>query len=156
MNQYFQNLHRFYMEQGSSRQGKTWGMKLVGFLMDAAISIWNKRNSMEHNRVAHGLSEVENIRLKLEVEKQLRLGGVGVKRKDKHLFKYTKDKIWSQSGEWIRSWLASVHIARNQIQQAKEELHLSRGNLTFIRKRPEKSEIRQILRERKQRARRNK
>ena len=124
--------------------------------MDAAISIWNKRNSMEHNRVAHGLSEVENIRLNLEVEKQLRLGGVGVKRKDKYLFKYTKDKIWTQSGEWIRSWLASVHIARNQIQRAKEELHLSRGNLTFIRKRPEKSEIRQIIREQKQRAKRNK
>ena len=59
---------RFYREQGSNRQGKTWGIKLVGFLLDATISIWNKRNLMEHNRVAHGLSEVENIRLKLEVE----------------------------------------------------------------------------------------
>ena len=53
--------HRFYMEQGSRKQGKSWGTKLVGLLMDVAISIWNKRNSMEHNRVAHGLSEVENI-----------------------------------------------------------------------------------------------
>ena len=81
--------------------------------MEAAISIWNKRNSMEHNRVAHGLTEVENIRLSLEVDKQLRLGLAGVKRRDKYLFKYTKEKIWAQSGEWIRSWLASVHIARN-------------------------------------------
>ena len=70
---------------------------------------------MEHNRVAHGLTEVENVRLSLEVDKQLRIGFVGVKRRDKYLFKYTKEKIWSQSGEWIRSWLASVHIARNQM-----------------------------------------
>ena len=59
---------RFYKEQGSNRQGKTWGVKLVSLLLDATVSIWNKRNLMEHNRVAHGLSEVENIRLKLEVE----------------------------------------------------------------------------------------
>ena len=90
--------HRFYTEQGSRNQGKSWGTKIVGLLMEAAISIWNKRNSMEYNRVAHGLTEVENIRLSLEVNKQLRLGFVGVKRRDKYLFKYTnKEKIWAQS-----------------------------------------------------------
>ena len=148
--------HRYYIEQGLRRQGKSWGIKLVTLLVKATISVWNKRNFMEHNRVVHGLSEVENIRLSREVNKQLRLGYAGIKQRDKYLFKYTKEKIWVQSGEWIRSWLASVHIARNQIQRAKEELHLLQGNLKFIRKRPEKSEIRQILRERKQRARRNK
>ena len=146
--------HKFYIEEGSRKQGKTWGTKLVDLLMEAALSIWNKRNSMEHNRVAHGLSEVENIRLSLEVDKQLRLGLVGVKRKDKSLFKYTKKKIWAQSGEWIRSWLASVYIARNQMQQAKEELNLLRGKLTYIRKRPERLEIRQIEKERKEQVKR--
>ena len=29
---------------------------------------------MEQNRVAHGLSEVENVRLSLEVNRQLQLG----------------------------------------------------------------------------------
>ena len=80
------------MEQGSRKQGKSWGTKLVGLLMEAAISIWNKRNSMEHNRVAHVLTEVENIRLSQEVNKQLRLGKAGIKQKDKYLFKYTKEK----------------------------------------------------------------
>ena len=88
------------------------------------------------------------------MDKQLCLGFAGVKRKDKYLFKYTKEKIWSQSGEWIRSWLASVYIARNQMQQAKEELNLSRGKLTYIRRRPERLEIRQIEKERKERVKR--
>ena len=71
--------HRYYMEQGSRKQGQTWGIKLVGFLMEAVMNIWNKRNSMEHNRVAHGLTEVENVRLSLEVDKQLRMGFRDVK-----------------------------------------------------------------------------
>ena len=76
---------------------------------------------------------------------------VGVKRRDKYLFKFTKEKIWAQSGEWIRSWLALVHIARNQMGQAKEELNLSRGNLTYIRKRPERHEINQMEKDRRER-----
>ena len=106
---------------------------------------------MEHNRIAHGLTEVENIRLNLEVDKQLRLALVGIKRRDKYLLKYTKEKIWAQSGEWIRAWLASVHIARNQMGHAKEELNLSRGNIAYIRKRPGKQEIKQIVKERRER-----
>ena len=61
--------HRFYTEKGSRNQGKSWVTKIVGLLMEAAISVWNKRNSMEHNRVAHGLTKVENISLSLEVNK---------------------------------------------------------------------------------------
>ena len=144
--------HRYYMEQGSRKQGQTWGIKLVGFLMEAANNVWKKRKSVEHNIVAHGLTEVENVRLSLEVDKQLRMGFRDVKRRDKYLFKYTKEKIWSQSGEWIRSWLASVYIARNQMARAKDEMYLSRGKLNYLRKRPNRQEIRQIMKERKKRS----
>ena len=139
------------MNQGSRKQGQSWGIKVVGYLMEAAINVWNKRNSMEHNRVAHGLTEIENVRLSFEVDKQLRMGVRDVKRRDKYLFKYTKEKIWSQSGEWIRSWLALVYIARNHMEQAKEEMNLSRGNLLYRRKRPNRQEIRQLMKHRKER-----
>ena len=139
---------------GSRKQGKSWGTKLVGLLMESKISIWNKRNSMKHNRVANGLTEVENIRLCLEVNKQLRLGFAGVKQRDKYLFKYTKEKRWAQSKEWIRSWLESVHISRNQMGQAKEELFLSSGKLTHLRKRLDRHEIRQIEKDRRERLKR--
>ena len=78
------------------------------------------------------------------------MGFVGVKLRDKYLFKYTKEKLWTQSGEWIRSWLASVHIARNHMAQAKEEMNLSRGNLSYRRQRPNRQEIRLIMRRRKE------
>ena len=147
--------HRYYTDQGSRKQGQSWGIKLVGYLMEIAFNVWNKRNSMEHNRVAHGLTEIENVRLSLEVDKQLRMGVRNVNRRDKYLFKYTKEKIWAQSGEWIRSWLTSVHIARNHMAQAKKEMNLSRGNLSYRKQRPNRQEIRLIMKRRKELLKRN-
>ena len=118
--------------------------KLVPFLHEDQCQAYMNENGINNQNSTF----LDNY---LEVNKQLRLGLVGVKRRDKYLFKYTKEKIWAQSGEWIRSWLASVHIARNQMGQAKEELNLSRGNLTYIRKRPERHEIKLMERDRHER-----
>ena len=57
--------------------------------------------------------------------------------------------LWSKNGTYIRSWLATVLIARGDYQEAKIELERSRGNMGYKRKRPTGSEIRKCKKRRK-------
>lgn len=47
--------HRYYRERGSCKQDRTRGKKLVGGLIEFSLSKWNKLNSLDHNKTAHGL-----------------------------------------------------------------------------------------------------
>ena len=134
--------HKYYLHIGSRKQGLSWGTKLCKKLIDASNSLWNKRNTFEHDRKLHGIIEVEDIRLKREIKAQYRLGITSLKQSDRYLFNEPMLDLWSKNGTYIRSWLATVLIARGEYQEAKIELARSRGNMGYKRKRPTGLEIR--------------
>ncbi len=98
-------------------------------LIDTSLSLWNKRNTFEHDRKLHGLIEVEYIRLKRAIKEQYRLEITNLKQLDRYLFNGPMLDLWSKNGTYIRSWLAIVLISRGNYQEAKIELGRARGNM---------------------------
>ena len=118
---------------GSKKQSITWGTKLCEKLIEASHSLWTKRNTFEHDRKLHGLIEMEDIRLKTAVKAQYLKGITGLRISDRYLFNNLMINLWSKNGTYIRSWLATVLIARGLYQESKLELGRSRGNMRYIR-----------------------
>ncbi len=145
----WQQQHEYYLYLGSRKQGYSWGTKLCEKLIDASHSLWNKRNTFEHDRKLHGLIEVEDIRLKKAIKEQFSLGKTNLKQSDEYLFQGSMLDLWSKNGTYIRLWLATVLIARGEYQEAKMELTRSRGNMGYKRIRPTGSEIRKCKKRRK-------
>ena len=54
-----------------------------------------------------------------------------------------------QNGAQIRSWLATVLIARDHYQEAKMKLKRSRGNMGYKRKRPSFVKIHKMQKKKK-------
>ena len=108
-----------------------------------------ERNTFEHDRKLHGLIKVEDIHLKRAIKEQYRLGKTDLKQSDRYLFNGSMLDLWSKNGTYIRSWLATVLIARGEYQEAKIELARSRGNMGYKRKRPTGPEIRKCKKRRK-------
>ena len=144
----WQQQHEYYLYLGSRKQGYSWGTKLCEKLIDASHSLWNKRNTFEHDRKLHGLIEVEDIRLKKAIKEQFSLGKTNLKQLDEYLFQGSMLELWSKNGTYIRSWLATVLIARGEYQDAKLELTRSRGNMGYKRIRPTGLEIRKCKKRR--------
>ena len=145
----WQQQHEYYIYMGSKKQGITWGTKLCKKLIEASHSMWTKRNTFEHDRKLHGLIEVEDVRLKTAVKAQYLKGITGIRISDRYLFNNSMIKLWSKNGTYIRSWLATVLIARGLYQEAKMELRRSRENMGYERKRPTGVEIKKCKKRRK-------
>ena len=80
---------------------------------------------------------------------QYRLGKTNLKQSDRYLLNGSVLDLWSKNGTYIRSWLATVLIARGEYHEAKIELSRSRGNMGYKRKRPTGLEIRKCKKRRK-------
>ena len=102
--------------------------------------VWNKRNSIEHNRSSHGLNAVENIRLEKAVKLQYRLGTTGLLATAAYLFRTSILDLLAHDNACIRTWLATVLLARGQINASKRELQSSRGLIGYVRSRPTEME----------------
>ena len=109
-----------------------------------------KRNSIEHDRNNHGLQEVEELILEKQVRIQYRLGMRNLSQSEAYLFRQTRQELWFQDREFIRSWLAAVLIARGEYDQARRELTASRGKVGYVRSRSSSREQLECL-ERRQR-----
>ena len=57
----------------------------------------------------------------------------GLKRSNKYSFNNSMLKLWSQNGDYIQSWLATV-LSRGQYQKIKMELKRIMGNKGYKRK----------------------
>ena len=122
-----------YIHLGSRRKGKTWAKQLCEKLIQATHSLWLKRNLFEHNRTSHGLKKIEDVR-EQAVEWQYAIGISGLKQSDHFLFQKSKVELWVQSGEYIRSWLATVLLARGEFESAKQDILNNRGEKRGFRK----------------------
>ena len=131
----------YYTQIGSRKQGMSWVKKLCGKLIDATHALWRKRNSYEHDRTIHGLREIEDVRLEEAVKRQYVMGRTGLHASDKYLFNKTRLELWSYRGEYVRTWLATILIARGEYEIAQEEMSNHRGSKNKPRKRTTQSEI---------------
>ena len=111
--------------------------KLIGI----THALWNKRNSIEHDKTQHGLHEIEDVRLEEAVKYQYTLGPESLNPADKYLFNQPRYKLWAQKGEYIQAWLSTVLIARGEFDEAKKEMLNDRGNRKHQRKRATGREI---------------
>ena len=90
----WQQQHDYHLHIGSRKQGITWGTKLYKKLIETSHSLWNKRNTFEHDRKLHGLIEVEDIRLKRVIKVQYEKGIAGLKASDRYLFNGLILNLW--------------------------------------------------------------
>ena len=137
-----------YEHIGSKKTGLKWGGNLRDKLIIATRSLWNKRNSIEHDTTYHGIQELEDLKLEKEIRAQYRLGTNDLPASAAYLFSPTRQELCSQDGAYIRSWLATVLIARGEYDRVKEELISSRGKVGYIRARPNMMEVSDIKRKR--------
>ena len=131
----------YYTQIGSLRKGSTWARQLCEKLMDATHSLWRKRNSFEHDRMTHGMRELEDVRLEDAVKRQYTLGTEGLHVSDHFLFNKPRLELWSYPGEYVRSWLATVLIARGENDLAQQEMGTFLGDKCARRKRPTPGEM---------------
>ena len=110
-------------------------------LIDATHSLWRKRNSFEHDRETHGLREIEDVRLEEAVKRQYALGKEGLHASDHFLFNKPRLELWSYPGEYVRSWLATVLIARGENALAQQEMSTFLGDKSACRKRTAPGEM---------------
>ena len=141
------NLQQGYYEHiGSKQTGVKLGETLCDKLITATHLLWNKRNSIEHNKTHHGIQDLEDLSLEKEIRSQYRLGTNDLPDSTAYLFSQTRQELWSQDGAYIRSWLATVLLTRGEYNRAKEELIASRGKVGYIRARPNMGEVLDINR----------
>ena len=131
----------YYTQINSRKQGMTWAKKLCGKLIDATHALWRKRNSYEHDRTSHGLREIEDVRLEEAVKRQYAMGRIGLHASDHYLFNKTRLELWSYRGEYVRTWLVTILIARGEYEIAQEEMLNHRGSKDKQRKRTTSAEI---------------
>ena len=131
----------YYTQLRSWKKGRTWARKLCEKLMDATHALWIKRNYFEHDRGAHWLREIEDIRLEEAVRRQYSLGTEGLHTSDHYLFNKPRLELWSYPGEYVRSWLATVLIARGEHASAKQEMSQYLGDKGRCRKRTAPEEM---------------
>ena len=89
----------YYTQIGSWKKGSTWVRKLCEKLIDATHALWRKQNSFEHDREAHGLREIEDVRLEESVKQQYVLGTEGMHTLDHFLFNKQRLELWSYPEE---------------------------------------------------------
>ena len=110
-------------------------------LMDANHALWIKWNSFEQDRDAHGLREIEDVRLEEAVRRQYYLGTEGLHTSDHYLFNKPRLELWSYPGEYVRSWLDTVLISRGEHASAKQEMSQYFGDKRRCRKRTAPGEM---------------
>ena len=114
---------------GSRKKDITWGTNLYEKLIEGINSLWTKQNLFEHDRKLHEVWEAEDIRLKTSIGNSYKLGKTALEKCDKYVFNNKMLKLWSNNGAYIRSYLATVLIAREIYQEVKLELGRLRGNM---------------------------
>ena len=91
--------------------------------------------------MTHGMRELEDVRLEDAVKRQYALGTEGLHVSDHFLFNKPRLELWSYPGEYVRSWLATVLIARGENALAQQEMGTFLGDKRACRKRPTPGEM---------------
>ena len=66
--------HQYYLQQGSRRTGKQWGVTFVGKMIRATHRLWMERNNILHLQTANDVRGICLISIRTAVEQQLALG----------------------------------------------------------------------------------
>ena len=123
---------QYYLQQGSRRTGKQWGVTFVSKMIRATHGLWMERNNILHLRTANGVRGLCLISMRTAVEQQLALGHDNLDEDDYYLLGFELESLLKEPETMIRGWLCEILIARGDFASARLECLRDRGDLSHV------------------------
>ena len=123
---------QYYLQQGSRRTGKQWGVTFVSRMIRETHGLWMERNNILHLRTANGVRGLCLISMRTAVEQQLALGHDNLDEDDYYLLDFELESLLKEPETMIRGWLCEILIARGDFASARLECLRDRGDLSHV------------------------